>query len=113
MTPIKDVTLELDAALSTTPTSEQRVRASVALRTWVRSRVAIDDADPRMRQLVRDLDDLTASFTVRLDPVKGLIVDGHDRRVILTLARGTLWFRGGDWQNVVLGAVCSETPHHP
>lgn len=107
---------ELDETLGValTLTADQRARVATTLSTWVRTRTPLADADPRVRQLLREVGILASKFELQLDPQHGLVVDARGASAATTLARGTLWLRGGDWQTVALTTVSSTTPtNHP
>lgn len=90
-----------------TPAQRRAVRRN--LTAWARVRSLRPDDDPQMVELLRGIERLAATLVVRLDETSGLLVSTKEDRTATLLSRGTLWFRGGDWQSVALAAVSSET----
>lgn len=108
---------EVDAFMAgfTLLTAPQRRVAARALCRWVRARSRLPDADPRVVQLLREVDRLVAVMSLRLDDQVGLRVDPMAAwTTALVLERGQTWLPGGDWQRVVLTAVSmkSQPPPH-
>ncbi len=98
---------ELSAAFagSLEPERGERLNCEAALKAWANGRSNLPVESPQMKNLYTSIELLCQNMVFRLGPNGVEVVDLSGPGHSLILSRGALWFKGGDWQSVVLATV--------